>query len=93
MAIKHLPPEEIHKTATEIMILMDGIPLGQALYCLRLTKELLLDAHEVDVKSPRFQANLEEPYFLCHEIVFRHLSFLQGLELEKQEYFPIIFYP
>lgn len=57
---KNLTEQEITKIAMEFMKKLNGIPLGEALYCLEHTKELLLDSHVVDINSSRFEAMFEE---------------------------------
>ena len=55
-----LKDQEINKISLQIIPLLESVPLGQALYCLKNTKALLLDLHTVDSTSPRFIEKAEE---------------------------------
>lgn len=61
--------QEMADLTVKISVLLDGAPLGQALYVLKETKRLLLDGHLVDIKNHRFQEKRAELEAFCRESV------------------------
>ncbi len=60
-----LTEKEINDVGFQIINMLDGVPIGQALYVLKNTKELLLDCHIVDIRGDRLNEKIDD-FSRCH---------------------------